>query len=133
MCPQIFWLGADGASSPRALAELDVVDVLGDRRAVAADRARRVAAERDLGEGAGERVEEEQATDQRLADPERQLQRLVRLDRADDAWQDAEDAALGAARGELRRRRLREEAAVAGAPVVPLGADGFAGGASSWA
>ena len=44
---------------------------------------------------------------------ERELQRLVGLKRADDAGQDAEDAALGAARRQLGRRRLREEAAVA--------------------
>ena len=60
-----------------------------------------------------ERVEEEQPADQRVADPERELQRLVRLERADDAGQHAEHAALGAARRELGRRRLREEAAVA--------------------
>ena len=56
---------------------------------------------------------EHQPADQRLADPERQLERLVRLDRADDAREHAQHAALGAARGELGRRRLREEAAVA--------------------
>ena len=96
-----------------ALAELDVVDVVGDGRVVAADRALGVAAEADLRELRLERVEEEQAADERLADPERELQRLVGLERADDPGQDAEDAALGAARGQLRRRRLREEAAVA--------------------
>src|SRR5207302_308358 len=37
----------------------------------------------------------------------------ARLQRADDAGEDAEHAALGAARGELRRRRLREQAAIA--------------------
>ena len=42
-----------------------------------------------------------------------ELQRLVRLQRADDARQHAEHAAFGAARCELGRRRLREEAAVA--------------------
>ena len=81
---------------------------------VAADGAGGVAPNRDLVEGAGERVVEEQAADQRLADPEHELERLRALDRADHARQDAEHAALGAARRELRRRRLREEAAVAG-------------------
>ena len=67
---------------------------------------------------AGERVEEQQPADERVADPERELQRLGRLDRADHARQHAEHAALGAARGELGRRRLREEAAVARARLV---------------
>ena len=64
-----------------------------------------------------ERVEQQQPADQRLADAERELERLVRLERADDAGQDAEHAALGARRRELRRRRLRVEAAVARALV----------------
>ena len=102
-------------SGRAALAELDVVDVLGDRRRLAADRAGGVAAELDLGEGGRERVEEEQTADERVADPERELDRLVRLERADDPRQDAEHAALGAARRQLGRRRLREQAAVAGA------------------
>ena len=50
---------------------------------------------------------------ERLADAEQELQRLVRLQRADDPGQHAEDAALGAARRELGRRRRGEEAAVA--------------------
>ncbi len=58
---------------------------------------------------------EEQAADQRVADAEHELQRLGRLERADDARQDAEHAASAARRRELRRRRLGEEAAVAGA------------------
>src|SRR5581483_9151760 len=101
------------------LAELDVVDVLGDRWRLAADRAVRVAAQLHLGERGSERVEEEQPAGERLADPERELDRLVRLQRADDAGQHAEHAALGAARSELWRRRLREQAAVAG-PLVRL-------------
>ena len=61
----------------------------------------------------GERVEVEQPADQRVADAERELQRLVRLQRPDDARQHAEHAALGARRRELRRRRRGVEAAVA--------------------
>ena len=45
--------------------------------------------------------------------PSSELQRLVRLQRADDPGENAEHAALGAARSELRRRRRGEEAAVA--------------------
>src|SRR6185503_9534363 len=85
---------------PRAGAELDVVDVLGDRRVVAADGAVRVAADRDLAQLRRERVEEEQAPHERLTDAERELQRLVRLQRADDPGEDAEHAALGTRRRE---------------------------------
>src|SRR5712691_1926449 len=60
-------------------AELDVVDVLGDCRRLAADRAGGIAAERDLVERRGQRVEQQQAADQRIPDPERELQRLVCL------------------------------------------------------
>src|SRR5919202_5292374 len=98
---------------PRTGAELDVVDVVGDGRALAADRALRVAPDRHLVELRGERVEQEQPADERLADPERELERLARLQRADDPREDAEHAALGARRRELRRRRRGEESAVA--------------------
>ena len=55
---------------------------------------------------------------QRLADAEDQLHRLGRLNRADDAGQHAEHAALGAARHEAWRRRLGIQAAVAGPSLV---------------
>src|SRR5581483_2673493 len=86
-------------------------------RMLAADRAVGVAAEGYLAELCGECVEEQKPSRQRLADLERELQRLVGLERADDAGQHAEHSALGAARRELGRRRLREQAAVAGALV----------------
>ena len=50
----------------------------------------RVPADRDLVEGRVERVEEEQPPGEGLADPERELQRLAGLERADDPRQDAE-------------------------------------------
>ncbi len=53
--------------------------------------------------------------DQRLADAEDELHGLGGLDRADEPGQDAEHARLGAARDEPGRRRLRIQAAVAGA------------------
>ena len=84
---------------------------------VAADRAVGAALDLHLVELGRERVEEQQPADERLADPGRELDRLVRLQRADDARQHAEHAALGARRRELGRRRLREEAAVARAFV----------------
>ena len=50
---------------------------------------------------------------QRLPDPEQDLERLVGLEHPQDAGHDAEHAGDRAARGELRRRRRRIEAAVA--------------------
>src|SRR5205814_5281439 len=72
-----------------------------------------VAAQLDLVELRRQRVEEQQPADQRLADPERELERLARLQRADHARQRAEHAALGARRRELGRRWRGEEAAIA--------------------
>src|SRR3954451_12801860 len=99
--PWLSWPGAGGASSR---AELGVVDVFGDGRVLAADGACGVLLQPDLAELGRERVEEQQPADQRLADPEQQLDRLARLQRADDAGQHAEHAALRAARCELGRR-----------------------------
>ena len=76
-----------------------------------------IAAQPHLVERRVERVEQDQAADRGLADAEQQLERLARLQRAHDARQHAEHAALGARRRELGRRRLREEAAVARALV----------------
>ena len=74
--------------------ELDVVDVLGDRRRLAADRALRILAERDLRERRCQCVEQEQPAREPVADAERELERLVRLERPDDPRQHAQDAAL---------------------------------------
>src|SRR2546430_6528354 len=63
-----------------------------------------------------QRVEQDQASDERLARPEDELDRLHRLDRADDAGEDAEHAAFSARGHESRRGRLRVEAAVAWTP-----------------
>jgi len=78
-----------------------------------------VAAQPHLVERRIERVEQDQPPGRRLADPEEQLERLTRLQRAHDPRQDAEHAALGARRRQLGRRRLREEAAIA-RPFVGL-------------
>src|SRR5256885_15696286 len=56
-----------------------------------------------------QRVEQDQASDERLARPEDELDRLHRLDRADDAGEDAEHAAFSARGHESRRGRLRVE------------------------
>ena len=75
---------------------------------LAANRALRIAAQTDFAEAALECVVQEIAADERLADPEHELDRFRRLHRADDSGQDAEDAGFRAGRRELRRRRLRE-------------------------
>src|SRR5712692_9829075 len=77
-------------------AEALVVDVVGDRRMLAADRALWIAAQTDFAEAALERVVQEIAAHKRLADPEHELDRFGRLHRADDAGQDAEHARLRA-------------------------------------
>src|SRR5258706_11789746 len=97
----------------RRRAEALVVDLVGDRRVLAADRALRIAPQLDLAERRLERVEEQVAPDERLADREEQLQRFVRLDRADDTGEQTEHAGLGARWRELRGWRGGEEAAVA--------------------
>ena len=78
-----------------------------------ADRAIRILAELQLAELHPQRIEDQESTDQWFANPENQFQRFVRLNAADDARQDTEDAALGTARDQPRRRRLRIQAAVA--------------------
>ena len=77
MRSRVFRPGAGGAASLGPCAELDVIDVLGDGWLVAADRAGRVAAKPDLGEGCGERVEEQEPADERVADPEGELSASV--------------------------------------------------------
>src|SRR5260221_14094051 len=78
------WVGCELRSrcdsAPGEVAELDVVDVLGDGRVLAADRAGWVALHDPLVECRVEGVEEEQPTGQRLADAEDQLQRLACLE-----------------------------------------------------
>ena len=51
--------------------------------------------------------------DERVAEAEQLLQHLGRLERADRARDRAEDAGLGAARHQIGRRRLAEDAAIA--------------------
>src|SRR5947207_4873610 len=91
------WRSSSRRTSAGTSTELDVVDVLGDRRRVAADGTGWVASHRDLVERSSERVVQEEAPDERLADPEHELQRLRALNRADHARQDPEHASLRAA------------------------------------
>ena len=82
-----------------------------------ARRACRITADLERPERLFERIEGQQATDERVTDAEEQLDRLERLDRSDDARQDAKDACFRAARCELGRRWLRDHAPVARAVV----------------
>jgi hypothetical protein len=86
----------DGFLRAGDAAELVVVDQPGDRGVIAADRALRVAAQLEFAEAHRECVGQQQATDERLADAENQLDDLCRLHDAEQAGQDAEHAALGA-------------------------------------
>ena len=100
-------------------AEGRVVLQLADRRRRPAQRAGRVPVQLHLVEAHGQGVVEEQPADERLADAEQDLQRLGRLDGADDAGQDPEDTALGAARHGSGWGRLGVEAAIARAALRP--------------
>src|SRR5215213_1831486 len=73
------------AAGRSSRAELDVVDVLGDRGVLAADGAVGLALDANLEEVGRERVDVQEPADQRVADPDRQLDRLVRLQRPHDA------------------------------------------------
>ena len=105
-CGRLRWFGRDAA-------KLVVVDQLGHGRIGAADRAIGILAQLQLAEAHGERVDEEQAADQRLAFAEDQLDDFGGLDDADDAGKNAQDAALGAAWDKAGRGRFGVEAAVA--------------------
>ena len=96
-------------------AEALVVDQLGDRRRRAAHRTRGVLLHAELVELHAQRFVLEQAPVERLAHARDDLHRLGGLDQRDEARQHAEHAALGARGHRARRRRLRVEAAVAGA------------------
>src|SRR2546426_7095463 len=102
-----------GEPLARRRAEPLVVDVLGDRGVLSADRALRVAPQPHLAERRVQSVKEEIAADEGLSDPEKELEGLVRLDRPDDSGKHAEDTRLRARRRELRWRRLVEQAAIA--------------------
>src|SRR5438046_2383813 len=97
----------------RRSAEAFVIDVIGDRRMLAADRAVRVAAKPYLAERSIQCVVEEVPADECVADPEKKLDRFGRLQRPDHAGKHAEHARLRARRRELGRRRLGEQAAIA--------------------
>src|SRR5215217_92194 len=102
-----------GGACLRDAAELLVVDELGHGRVLAADGAVGVLAELHLAEAHAQGVVEQKPSDERLADPEYELDGLGGLDGSDGTGEDAEHPALRAARYESRGRRLGIQAAIA--------------------
>ena len=92
-----------------------VVDEFLDRGVIAADRALGILAQLQFAEAHAERIDQQQAADERVAFAQNELDDLSGLDDADQAGQNAQHAAFSATRHQAGRRRLRIEAAVAGA------------------
>src|SRR5215813_4424504 len=86
---------------------------------VAADRAIRVLAQLQFAEAQAPGVEQKQPIDHDIGRAENDLNRLVRLDRADDARQHSEHSAFGTGRHQSGWRRLRIKAAIARATLGP--------------
>src|SRR5262249_40368403 len=80
----------------------------------AADRALRILAQFQLAEAHLERVEEEQAPNQRLSRSEQQFHGFGCLDYADYAGKNSQHASFGAAGHQSGGRRLRIKATIAG-------------------
>ena len=97
----------------RDAAKLVVVDQLSHRRIGAADWALRIFSQLQRAEAHAECVDQQQTTDERLADAEDQLDGLGCLDDSDEAGQDAEYATLSAGGNQSWRWRFGVEAAVA--------------------
>src|SRR5699024_4971255 len=98
-------------------AEALVVDESREFPAWCAPRAIRLARQRHLPEAAAAGVDQQQSALQRIAEAEDQLQHFQRLHHADQPRHHAQHARLAAWRRLLRRRRLGEQAAVAGLPT----------------
>src|SRR6266478_5145955 len=90
----------------------------------AAGRACRILADADRMKAGTQRIVEQQGTVEAVAEPQELLQYLDRLQGAEDAGDGAEDAGGLAARDEIGRRRLAEEAAVAGVARAEIGTEG---------
>ena len=73
----------------------------------------RVRPDAGIAEAHAQRIESQQAANQRFADAQQQLQHLGGLQHAGQSRQYTQHAGLGAVRRELWRRRLGEQAAVA--------------------
>src|ERR1044072_7991296 len=96
----------------RHAAKLFVIDQFLDRRLLAADRTLRILPQLELAELHRPRIKQQQTIDQQILRAENDLDRLVRLNRADNARQHAEHATFRARGHEPGRRRLRIKTAI---------------------
>src|ERR1700720_2875243 len=101
---------------------MNISSLLGCRGA--AGRACRILADPDRMKAGTQRIVEQQGAVEAVAEPQELLQYLDRLQGAEDAGDGAEDAGGLAARDEVGRRRLAEEAAVAGGACAEVGPGG---------
>src|SRR5579862_7344893 len=100
---------------PSNAAKLVVVYQLCDGRMGAADRAIGIFAQLEFAEFHAESVNQQEATDERIADAQNQLDDFRGLHDADQTGKNAEHSAFGAGGNESRRWRLGIEATIAGA------------------
>ncbi len=100
-------------------AKLFIVDQFLDRRLLPANGTLRILTQLELAKLHGPRVKQQQTIDQQIFSTENNLDRFVRLDRADDPGQHAEHATFSTRRHKSGRRRLRIQAAVARALLGP--------------
>src|SRR4029077_17199115 len=84
----------------------------------------RVLADPDRMKASAQRIIEQQGAVEAVAEPQELLQYLDRLQSAEDAGDGTQDAGGLAARDEIGRRRLAEEAAVAGVARAEIGPEG---------
>src|ERR1700756_269986 len=90
----------------------------------AAGRAFRVLADADRMKAGAQRIVEQQGAVEAVAECQKLLQHLDRLQGAEDAGDGAEDAGGLAARHEVGRRRLAKEATVTGVAGAEIGPEG---------
>src|SRR6266446_9426131 len=90
----------------------------------AAGRTCRVLADADRMKAGAQRIVEQQGAVEAVAEPQELLQHLDCLQGAEDAGDGTQDAGGLAARYEIGRRRLAEEAAVAGVTRAEIGPEG---------
>src|SRR5438128_1808828 len=90
----------------------------------AAGRAFRILADADRVKAGVQRIVEQQGAVEAVAEPQELLQYLDRLQGAEDAGDGTQDAGGLATRDEIGRRRLAEEATVAGVARAEIGAEG---------
>src|SRR6185503_10443106 len=103
----------------RDAAKLFVIYQLFDRWIIAAHRTIGILAQLQFTEAHAPRVEEQQPVHHDVRCTENNLDRFVRLNRADDSGQHSQHTTFGTRWNQARRRRLRIEAAVAGPAFGP--------------